>query len=201
MKDSFVNIVKSFEKIGYNVEYKLINSKDYGVPQERKRVFIIGYRKDKGKRFDFNKLKPLKTKKTLEDYIFDLRKNSEVYPKFNLKINSHEYYNGGFSSLFMSRNRRKKWQEQSFTIQANARHVPLHPDSCEMLRQEDTSIRKFKNKNYRRFSVRECARIQTFPDDFIFIYKQINNGYKMVGNAVPILLSKKIAKIIKNDFI
>ena len=53
-------------------------------------------------------------------------------------------------------------------------------------------------KPYRRLSVRECARIQTFPDDFIFYYKSINDGYKMIGNAVPVKLAENIAKQIKS---
>ena len=48
-------------------------------------------------------------------------------------------------------------------------------------------------------SVRECARIQTFPDNFIFIYQNIVNGYKMVGNAVPVNLAKIIAEEIQNQ--
>ena len=54
-------------------------------------------------------------------------------------------------------------------------------------------------KPYRRLSVRECARIQTFPDDFIFKYPYINHGYKMVGNAVPVNLAKIIAQKIYQD--
>jgi DNA (cytosine-5)-methyltransferase 1 len=57
----------------------------------------------------------------------------------------------------------------------------------------------FTSYPYRRLSIRECARIQTFPDDFIFFYKFVNDGYKMVGNAVPINLAYAIAKAIKND--
>ena len=52
---------------------------------------------------------------------------------------------------------------------------------------------------YRRLSVRECARIQTFPDDFIFKYEDIANGYKMIGNAVPVNLAYAIAKQIGRD--
>lgn len=51
---------------------------------------------------------------------------------------------------------------------------------------------------YRRLSVRECARIQTFPDSFVFIYTDIKNGYKMVGNAVPPRLAYAIAIQIRN---
>jgi DNA (cytosine-5)-methyltransferase 1 len=54
-------------------------------------------------------------------------------------------------------------------------------------------------KPYRRLSVRECARIQTFPDNFIFNYKNISDGYKMVGNAVPVNLARILAKKIKED--
>jgi DNA (cytosine-5)-methyltransferase 1 len=57
-----------------------------------------------------------------------------------------------------------------------------------------------KEAGVRRLSVRECARVQTFPDDFKFLYKNINDGYKMVGNAVPPLLAKQIAEQIKRAF-
>ena len=50
---------------------------------------------------------------------------------------------------------------------------------------------------YRRLSVRECARVQTFPDDFNFHYKNLAHGYKMIGNAVPVNLSYALAKAIK----
>ena len=53
--------------------------------------------------------------------------------------------------------------------------------------------------NYRRLSVRECARIQTFPDDFIFLYDSIAVGYKMIGNAVPVKLSNVIAEQVYKD--
>ena len=49
---------------------------------------------------------------------------------------------------------------------------------------------------YRRLSVRECARIQTFPNDFIFHYKKVAAGYKMIGNAVPVNLAKFLANSI-----
>ena len=56
-----------------------------------------------------------------------------------------------------------------------------------------------KEHLYRRLSIRECARIQTFPDDFIFKYNDLTDGYKMVGNAVPVNLAFHIATQIKND--
>ncbi len=56
-----------------------------------------------------------------------------------------------------------------------------------------------KEDLYRRLSVRECARIQTFPDDFLFKYENIANGYKMIGNAVPVEFAKQLASVIYKD--
>ena len=54
----------------------------------------------------------------------------------------------------------------------------------------------FEDK-YRRLSVRECARIQTFPDDFEFVYTRVADGYKMIGNAVPVNFARHLAESIK----
>ena len=93
----------------------------------------------------------------------------------------------------MSRNRVRNWDEQSFTIQAGGRHAPLHPQAPKMI---SIGQNKREFKRYRRLSVRECARIQTFPDDFKFIYNNILDGYKMVGNAVPVNLAYEMARQI-----
>lgn len=58
-----------------------------------------------------------------------------------------------------------------------------------------------KEELYRRLSVRECARIQTFPDSFIFHYKSVVAGYKMIGNAVPVRFAKALAEAIKRDLV
>jgi DNA (cytosine-5)-methyltransferase 1 len=66
----------------------------------------------------------------------------------------------------------------------------------------EQNIRVFvsgKENLYRRLSIRECARIQTFPDDFIFYYKNVSTGYKMIGNAVPVKMANILAKKIWND--
>ena len=110
---------------------------------------------------------------------------------------------GSFSTIYMSRNRRRTWNEQSFTIQAGGRHAPIHPKAPKMLPVE-TDKKKFvpgKEDLYRRLSVRECARVQTFPDSFEFVYKGIGDGYKMIGNAVPVNMAFHIARAIAEDLV
>jgi len=177
-KTEFWKIIKEFDELGYNVSWKLLNAKDFGVPQERKRVIIIGYRKDTEKNFDFNKLHKQNII-SLKEIIKELPESKEAKeknkPNENLEIPNHEHMDGGFSPIYMSRNRRKNWEESSFTIQAGGRHAPLHPSSDEMIKIKKDKW-EFKNKNpkHRRLSVRECARIQTFPDDFIFYYNNLS---------------------------
>lgn len=150
--------------------------------------------------------KGLKPIKTLRDAIGDLppavpalEKNRSNGQK--LRFPNHEYMVGGFSSRFMSRCRRRSWDEPFFTIQAGGRHAPLHPDSAPMVKVgKDRWIFDLSSgRSYRRLSVKECARIQTFPDNFIFIYDSVVDGYKMVGNAVPVLLARVLAEKIKQD--
>ncbi|PLW80531.1 DNA (cytosine-5-)-methyltransferase [Candidatus Woesearchaeota archaeon] len=196
------NIIIMFEEAGYNVGLKLLNAKNFGVPQDRKRVFFIGFRKD----LKINPSFPEPDLKipVLKDAIYDLRKTvlparEKNYTNGNeCIVANHEFMLGSFSTIYMSRNRVRSWEEPSFTIQAGGRHAPIHPQANKM-------IKKAKNKfvfdaeslfEYRRLSVRECARIQTFPDDFIFYYKNLANGYKMIGNAVPVNLGYRISSVI-----
>ncbi len=114
---------------------------------------------------------------------------------------NHEYMHGGFSTMYMSRNRVRAWDEPSFTIQAGGRHAPLHPQAPKM-KLVAPNKRIFvpgKEHLYRRLTVRECARVQTFPDDFVFKYTNIADGYKMIGNAVPVTFAKHIAEKIMAD--
>ena len=205
-KEALSKIKKLFEDCGYYLSFKLLNSSDFGVPQDRLRVFFVGIRKDFNFRFEF----PLPSidKISLKDSIWDLRETVIPAGEKNrtngekCKIPNHEYLTGGFSSIFMSRNRVRSWDEQSFTIQAGGRHCPIHPQVPKMIKIEK-NIQIFDPKYehlYRRLSVREVARIQTYPDDFIFYYKSVLNGYKMVGNSVPIQLACVLGNSIMNQF-
>jgi len=202
-KPEFFKIIKEFEKIGYNVAFMLMDARYYQVPQERKRVIIVGYHKRLNKKFEFPK--GFGKWLTLKDAIKDLPepKKASERNKTNgdMKVPNHEYMNGGFSTIYMSRNRVRNWDEQSFTIQAGGRHAPLHPQAPKMqfVEQNKRIFVPGKEDLYRRLSVRECARIQTFPDDFIFYYTDIADAYKMIGNAVPVKLAEAIAKKIIED--
>ncbi len=194
-KEAFTNIVKMFEEAGYDVFWKQLNASDYDVPQDRKRVFVIGFRKDLQVKFEFPHIQ--KNKKTLKDAIYDLK---DIPLGKDTIISNHEITDTGYSSMFMSRNRVRSWDEQSYTVVAMDRQTPLHPQAPKMLTTDEKDKRIFvpgEEHKYRRFSIRECARIQTFPDDYKFIYSHPRNGYKMVGNAVPVNLAFAIAKQIR----
>lgn len=206
-KDALENIKQMFTDIGYDLSFELLNVSDYNVPQDRKRVFFIGYRNDLGLKFTFPKPTTPINKISLRETIYDIKDNVLPAREGNLTngnecvLPNHEYMIGGFSSIFMSRNRVRGWEDVSFTIQAGGRHAPLHPQAPKMqfITQNERGFVKGKEHLYRRLSVRECARIQTFPDDFIFEYKNVTAGYKMIGNAVPVEMAKLLAKRIYFD--
>ncbi len=198
-------ILSLFEKSGYDVSLTLVNAKDYGVAQERKRVFYIGFRHDLNIDFKFpeGSTKDDTKKITLRDVIWDLKETAIPAFSHNRKnpnaINNNEYFIGAFSPIFMSRNRVKSWDEQAFTVQASGRQCQLHPQAPKMRkvgvnRQE---FEKGKEHLYRRMTIREVARIQGFPDSFQFVYNYVNDAYKMIGNAVPVNLAYEIACAIK----
>lgn len=199
---AFDRILRRFAGLGYNVTTCLVNANNFGVPQDRHRVIIVGYLAQYEKHF----IPPssVQTSSTLKDAIWDLRNNAVAALPGNrrnphVEFPNHEFYVGTFSPIYMSRNRVRPWGRPSFTIQASGRHAPLHPKAPEMVLVEK-DIRCFvQGAEYRRLSVRECARIQTFPDSHVFIYELVGDGYKMIGNAVPVAMAEAFAQQIKRD--
>ncbi len=205
--DAVNNIISMFDEAGYDVTVNLVNAKDYGVAQERKRVFYIGFRKDLNIKFVFPKGSTAENCKkiTLRDIIWDLKDSavpsSEKNHHNNEAVNNNEYFTGAYSPIFMSRNRVKSWDEQAFTVQASGRQCQLHPQAPKMVKVA-TNVCKFetgKENLYRRMTIREVARIQGFPDDFKFVYNNVNDAYKMIGNAVPVHLAYEVALAIKKQ--
>ena len=199
------NIIALFEEAGYDVTLTLVNAKDYGVAEERKRVFYIGFRNDLNIKFEFPKgsTEDDEKKLTLRDIIWDLQFTAvPAGPKNHHNpeaINNNEYFTGAYSTIFMSRNRVKGWDEQAYTVQASGRQCQLHPQAPKMVKfgKNDCRFVEGKEDLYRRMTIREIARVQGFPDDFQFIYEETNNAYKMIGNAVPVNLAYEIGVAIK----
>ena len=203
--DAVKNIIKMFEECGYDVSLTLVNAKDYGVAQERKRVFYIGFRKDLNIKFDFPKgsTEDDNNKITLRDIIWDLQDSAVPAGEKNQHnpnaINNNEYFIGSYSPIFMSRNRVKSWDEQAFTVQASGRQCQIHPQAPKMIKVDKNDCRFVEGKEnlYRRMTIREVARVQGFPDNFKFVYNNTNDAYKMIGNAVPVNLAYEVACAIK----
>ena len=205
-KDALENIKNTFLEAGYDLHFKLLNAADFGIAQDRKRVIFIGFRSDLN--VDYSFTEPTQEPKHLEDIIKDLEHNAvpalnKSKPNPDVEIANHEYMTGGFSSMYMSRNRVRAWDEPSFTIQAGGRHAPIHPSAPKMIKLEQDKFMFSPKGEYRRLSVRECARIQSFPDNFIFKYTDVNHGYKMIGNAVNVdfaqILAESILRVLKKS--
>ena len=200
-EESLENIMTLLGAAGYDIFFSTLNASDYGVAQDRKRVIFIGFRKDL--KVDYSFPLPVEKKKCLKDIIYDLSDSAlpalnKSKPNTELSVPNHEYMTGGFSSMYMSRNRVRSWDEPSFTIQASGRQSPIHPSAPKMVKIEQDIHEFVPGHEYRRMSVRESARIQGFPDDFIFKYKDLNDGYKMIGNAVNVQFAKILADSIKD---
>jgi len=176
----FEAIISDMYEKGYTLFYKLLNAKDYSVPQNRERVIIVGFRNDLGvTHFDF----PEKHKK-----IVTLREALAGLPE----PKPEDVCDAPYSSRFMSRNRKRNWDEVSFTIPAMAKQVPLHPSSPDMIKL-DKDLWKFGEGITRRFSWQEVAAIQTFPKGMEFV-GDLTSKYKQIGNAVPVKMAEAVAE-------
>jgi len=172
-------IIEDFSNCGYDVYYQLVNAKDYGVPQDRERVIIVGFRKDLG----------------IHEFEFPVPRNYTVTLKEALKNmptpKSDEVCNQPYSSRYMSRNRKRGWDEVGYTIPAMAKQVTLWPGSPDMIKV-DKDIWRFGEGTSRRLSWREAAAIQTFPANVDF-KGDLTSIYKQIGNAVPVKLAEIVA--------
>jgi len=269
-------IIKDFRSIGYKVDYKLLNAADYGVPQARRRVFIIGNRLNLENSFPKQTHEAPSIKKHMLEKVFDkhittkdaigflsntsltsktLYVNNRVIHNHVGDTNVHDEFWGRKYPVnqFDICDYLKKWRKKSgistkkvdehfgyahtaghwFRKDNNSGSIP-NPDDWRGLKKllgfdnkydkQVTTLVKKKIKfeqslritNWktpsdtltatspeihvnlkRRLSVRECAILQTFPDDFIFEGATFRSMHKQIGNAVPVLLAEKVAKEIK----
>lgn len=170
--EAIETIVNDFKDLGYHVAYKLLRTADYGVPQTRERVIIVGTRKDSLPIFEHPK--PILTESTwlhLREAIGDLESMDE----------------GTAPNHFWSKAKKNKGQGNS-TVSADK--------PGPTMRTEHHGNIEYHWNGTRRLSAREAARIQTFPDDFVF-YPSTSSAYKQIGNAVPPVFAWHIATSIE----
>ncbi len=173
-------IVAEFSDCGYDVYYKMLNARDYEVPEDRERVIIVGFRKNLGIR-GFEYPRPRSYRVTMREALKNIPAPSP-----------DDVCNAPYSSRYMSRNRKRNWDDVSYTIPAMAKQVTLWPGSPDM-QKVSKDLWKFGSEGEtRRFSWQEAAAIQTFPADLEF-YGDLTSKYKQIGNAVPVKLAEIIA--------
>ncbi len=169
---------QGFRRHGYKVQSNLLLATNYGVAQERKRVFIVGIRNDVE---DFAYEFPASTHGAGAKKPFSVLR--DVIGNLASKHDDDAFCTKEFHGHFLTRNRKRSWDEPSYTIVAHASHVPLHPDG-EPMRRTGKDKYILQGKINRRLSWRECAAIQGLPDSI-----KVDGGlfakYRVVGNAVP----------------
>lgn len=186
------NQVTRFRLAGYRVSYELLDARHFGVPQERKRLFIVGIRSDFGVRFVFPE--PTHVADATADNRFTTIKTAigdlPNWPEGEFNEEPFHWY-------YMSRNRYRNWEDCAPTIVARGRHVSLHPSSPKLLRIH-TDKWVFENDSpARRLSFRECARLQGFQRNMQFPdTASLTEKYKVVGNAVPPPLFAAVASAL-----
>lgn len=188
----FKNQIIRFRTAGYRVSSHVLDARDYGVPQERRRLFFVGLRSDLGLRYEF----PAPSHRRAADAAGDL----PVCPTIREAIDDlpadpvGEYDDQPFHWYYLSRDRYRGWDQQSKTIVATSRHAPLHPSSPKLIRLGADKWQFADDGRARRLSYRESARLQGFRRDLQF---PDTNGlrmrYRVVGNAVPPPLFSAVA--------
>lgn len=188
-------IIDVLSDLGYNVQYRLLNAVNFGVPQKRERVLIVGTLDGYDFRFPEEEEGVVTLKEALKDvpqsqgmqYSENRRKILELVPpggcwrdlpeKIQKEFMGKSYYSGGGRTGMA---RRLSWDEPSLTLTTS-------PSQKQTERCHPEEVRPF--------TVREYARIQTFPDTWEFI-GSMSDQYKQIGNAVPVTFARKVGQSI-----
>lgn len=229
----FQDIQKKMKKIGYSIDYKLLDSNDFGVIQNRKRIIIIGYRKEL--KLSYPRFDVFKTKYTIRDLFEDLPKikAGEINNKYissttkclvDLKIRSNDW-----NILTYNESRKLNSNDQKiYKICIGNEDIKYNKLPKKLIKHNNTEsfLDRFKVVSYdkpshtmvahiskdghhyihpditqcRSITVREAARIQSFPDDYYFESSK-TSAFKQIGNAVPVFMAEQIAKKIEESLI
>nr|WP_207714728.1 DNA (cytosine-5-)-methyltransferase [Clostridium butyricum] len=232
----FNNIKEEFKSAGYNIDYKVLNAKEFGVLEDRKRIILIGWREDIN--FKYPEFKAIKSKYTIKDLFSDL-----PFIKSGESLNS--YRTECTQCLEYTHIRRKEWNvlTQNISRPNNERDLEIYKLYIKVWNEEGRKLKynelpehlsTHNNKNSfldrfnivpynsichtvvahiakdghyyihpdinqnRSITVREAARIQSFPDDYYFESSR-TAAFKQIGNAVPPLMAEVIAKKIRSS--
>ena len=209
---NLIDVIKGdLEDLGYSVNYRVVDASDYGVPQKRERMILVAFDKSIGKTFEFPPIIEDKSGLTLSSILnvpatVPNQKHWEFSPQAAAMVQAipeggswKDIPYGALSPRFKKiRDDMKKYHAPKFyrrfarneivgTMTASAQ-----PENCGIIHPTEN----------RRFTIREVARIQTFPDDFIFFddsVKNITAMYKVIGNAVPVHLAETLGIAIKTQ--
>lgn len=179
---AFPMIIQEFEKAGYHIKFKLFNASEFGVPQKRERVIIVGFREYSDyTHFSFPKATTLFKKVPLCRVINEFDNHNERL------FFSEKAVNG----MMLVRDKMNKGRVQSLNEPCNT--ISSHLAKVSL---NSTDPVLFINGRYRRFSSNECARIQSFPETFQWDSVSETKQLKAIGNAVPPVLMWHIANAL-----
>jgi len=182
--------MENYRREGYRMKKEILLASDFGVAQERLRVFLVGVHRSVG---DFEYFFPTATHGP--DKLHPWKTLGDVLKKMS-KQPDDGYLTKNFHGHYLTRNRKRDWKELSYTIVAHGSHVPLHPSGRPMVRvgKDQYELRGTIN---RRLSWRECAAIQELPSHI-----QVPGGlmakHRVVGNAVPPPLARALIRPVVN---
>ena len=179
-KNAFPLIIKEFEDSGYNVSYKLLNAVNFGVPQKRERVIIVGIREDLGSTFDFNWLP--------QDGDFPITSLSQVIE--NIVPEKYFFSQKAVDGMMRKRETMNKGRAQDVTQPCNT--VGAHLAKVSL---NSTDPVLMVGERYRRFTPREVARIQSFPETFELVGTE-SAQYRALGNAIAPVMFWYVAQAV-----
>jgi DNA (cytosine-5)-methyltransferase 1 len=197
---TYKTITDVFSDCGYTIEYKILNAWDYGVAQKRERLITIGIRNDLISSIKIAFPKPHEYKPILRDVLQNVPKSDGVqYSEYKRKIFELVPLGGYWRDI--PENIAKEYMKSCFYMSGGRtgilRRLSLDEPSLTVLTspsQKQTD--RCSPFEARPFTVRENARIQSFPDEWHFC-GNVSSQYKQVGNAVPVLFAYDIAKEIR----
>ena len=182
-KSAFPLILKEFEDSGYDVQYRILNSANYGVPQKRERVIIVGFRSDLNIKFDFP-----------ENIINDESKFEPLEKVVEKSVDEKYFFSQrAVEGMLRRRESMNKGRAQDLSKPCNTVGAHLAKVS---LNSTDPVLKE--GEKYRRFTPREVARIQSFPENFELVGSEAAQ-YRALGNAIPPVLFWYVANAVKEN--